>query len=263
MDISSFKIPTTPVTPRTPALLEIRKPTPLKPSAMLAFRMKRSSGGVLGSARRVLGALGKNNSQYNLRLAETLLDVPREKFTQNWNFDPVKEMPTPPGQFQWTPTTLVSPFRNTPTYKSFETPTTAAELRLQPSSPSNAGEDPQTTPSQGESAAGKKPDNINREGGQHETTASTPAVMTTTSVYCLGNKENSFLRQPNLMRRLSLGLKPVPNKNNRKLASAARRQSLPTSQPIITDFLRPRKRQISAIKDTLLLTSPKKRMLAF
>ncbi|CAL4156126.1 unnamed protein product, partial [Meganyctiphanes norvegica] len=131
--------------------------------------------------------------------------------------------------------------------------------------PHNAGDSSQVstsisfTPTSAREETGKKPVNssVGGTGGDQEA-ATTSTVVT--NMYCSSNKENS-IREPNVLRRLSLGLKPVQNK--RRKQTSVSRQSTPTSQPIITDFLRPKKRPISSIKDTLLMTSPKKRCLAF
>lgn len=61
-----------------------------------------------GRARRALSLLGNNNTQQNLQLAESLLTISAEEFTNKWNFDPIQGVPLPSGRFQWTPLTAVT-----------------------------------------------------------------------------------------------------------------------------------------------------------
>lgn len=79
---------------------------PIKPGPpRVSLSLKRGRG-----ARRALSLLGNNDSRQNLQLAESLLTISAEEFTQKWNFDPIQGVPLPTGRFHWKPVSpLASP----------------------------------------------------------------------------------------------------------------------------------------------------------
>lgn len=91
-----------------------------------------------GRARRALSLLGNNNTQQNLQLAESLLTISAEEFTNKWNFDPIQGVPLPSGRFQWTPLTAVTSSDPTALTSSNATTTTKAVTSCNLSSSSSS-----------------------------------------------------------------------------------------------------------------------------
>jgi len=211
--------------------------TPLRPAPStfsLAARMKRGGG-----ARRALSNLGNNDTQANLRLAESLLTVSQEKFAKKWNFDPVEVVPLAPGRYLWAPVTsnqAQSPAES----KGMDTVVKGSDIltcfTLPKSGFSHSAEEPRVP----ELHPTAEVDTVN---SQEDATTVLLASPNTSSVLSVEDNNDSGIVTDE-----SLSESPLPA-----------RSSTNTTQTTITDYLRCSKKRVLVLEDEeVLLPSPKR-----
>jgi len=210
--------------------------TPMRPASTtfsLAARMKRGGG-----ARRALSNLGNNDTQANLRLAESLLTVSQEKFAKKWNFDPVNTLPLAPGRYLWSQVT------------NSRTPTEPKEALI-------IGNNKDiltclTLPKSGFTNHSDEP----RVPELHGVANIEPAVATETTSSSEDNTAEDISVQDNndsgIVSDESISESPVPARSNN------------TTQTTITDYLRCSKKRLLVVDDedvTLLPASKRQQQL--
>lgn len=201
-----------------------------------SFLKKRSGGG----ARRALAALGPNNSQFNMSMAQSHLAMAQESFSSRWNFNPAKEVPLPSGRYQWAPisdrshkdvtpaiTVEVSALKDTTLLKDITNPT------ITTSSPSSA-----VTP---------------EVADLHKTTKD--------------DLENNMTVPSSTIRNENSDSENTPDTENRKQGSSPKNESVLTknglskSQICITEFFKPQKRKSSYHSEGSPPNTPPKKKL--